>query len=128
MVTPPEVPIPGIAGGGKENASPSDTPASCRCTLLWMASICSAFDLRCSQGFSDTKKNAVLVLCVWVSRLKPSTATTPSIPGVFRERAADPLRGLIGPLQGGRIRQLQGDEQIPLIFLRDEAGRQRVRP
>ena len=112
-------------GGRREQkARPSLTPASLRCTLPWMASICSSRDLRSSHGLSETKKNAVLVLWVWRQQAEAVDADHACDAGRVQQGVGDLLRGRIGALQRGGIRQLQSDEHVALVFLRDEAGRQ----
>ena len=54
--TPPEVPIPGMAGGGKPNAIPSGILASASFARIMMALTCSCADLRSSHDFRLTKK------------------------------------------------------------------------
>ena len=51
--------------------------------LCWIARNCSCFDFRTDQSLNETKKKAVLVLWVCVSRLKPLTWMTLLMPGVF---------------------------------------------
>ena len=69
IVKPPEVPLPGIAGGGNEKANPAPMLDSFCRMLACIGSICSDRDLRRSQGLSVTKKKAVFVLSVRVRRL-----------------------------------------------------------
>src|SRR4029079_16145499 len=58
-VNPPDVPMPGMAGGEKEKAIASgndDRATLIRCLMAWS---CSSRDFRSSQGFSVTKKKAL---------------------------------------------------------------------
>jgi len=57
-VTPPDVPMPGIAGGGKEKATPSGMAASRSLMVRLITAYCSSGAVRSSQGFSVMKKNA----------------------------------------------------------------------
>src|ERR1700723_430555 len=70
-VKPPDVPMPGMAGGEKENAIPSgsdERSVLIRCLMAWS---CSERDFRSPQGFRVTKKKALKrrgswKLCVYV--------------------------------------------------------------
>jgi hypothetical protein len=56
---PPEVPTPGIAGGGKANARPSVRPASCLLMFALMAVYVYSGFVRSLHGLNVTKKNAL---------------------------------------------------------------------
>ena len=56
---PPEVPTPGIAGGGNAKAIPSVSPASCLLMFALMAAYCSSGLVRSLQGLNVTKKKAL---------------------------------------------------------------------
>jgi hypothetical protein len=77
MVTPPEVPMPGIEGGGKAKAMPSGLPRAASADCLDVLKLL-LLALATSHGLSATKKKPALVLCTWVSSEKFVTAITPS--------------------------------------------------
>ena len=58
-VTPPDVPTPGIAGGGNRKALAPGSSASRLFTFLKIGRSCSSGFLRSAQGSSVTKKNAL---------------------------------------------------------------------
>ncbi len=55
-VTPPEVPIPWMAGGEKENAIPCGSRPSSRLRRAWMPATCSSGRFRSDHGFRAMKK------------------------------------------------------------------------
>ena len=57
MVTPPEVPMPGIAGGGKAKPMASGMAANSRFSRAMMAAAFSSGACRSSHGFREMKKN-----------------------------------------------------------------------
>src|SRR6185436_14503575 len=57
--TPPDVPTPGMEGGGKRNARAPGKPAIRALTLLKIASNCSSVCLRSCHGSSEMKKRAL---------------------------------------------------------------------
>src|ERR1700749_4577371 len=58
-VSPPEVPTPRIAGGGKENAVPAEIFDSSLLRRALIALYFSSGALRSPHGLKDTKKNAL---------------------------------------------------------------------
>ena len=79
--------------------------------------------LRSSHGFSVTKKNAVVLVCTKLSRLKPTTLRAYSTPASSAD-LLDLSRDRLRALQRGRIRQLQIDIDVALILVRQKARRQ----
>src|ERR1700679_400007 len=59
IVTPPEVPTPGIDGGGKANPIPSSTPRLGRLKLARMALYCSSGFVLSAQSLSVMKKTVL---------------------------------------------------------------------
>src|SRR4029079_411517 len=82
-VKPHDAPTPGIAGGGKEKAMPSVTPASFLFKFCLMASYCSSGALRSAQSFSVIQKKELYVFWTPLNMLYPTTEVTECTPGVF---------------------------------------------
>src|SRR5205085_1833654 len=58
-VNPPDVPTPGMTGGGNANAIPSLKPESSLFKLALIAWYCSSGFVRSLHGLNVTKKNAL---------------------------------------------------------------------
>ena len=69
MVTPPAVPMPGMAGGEKAKATPCGSFANSRFRWAMMASYFSSGFFRSCQGLSVMKKNPLYVLVTPLSML-----------------------------------------------------------
>ncbi|OQC28602.1 MAG: hypothetical protein BWX71_00751 [Deltaproteobacteria bacterium ADurb.Bin072] len=87
-VMPPEVPMPGMAGGEKAMPRASDMPRSSSVILPLMNRYHSSILFRSDQSLSVTKKKALYVFATPLTRLYPATAVQYSTPGVFRMRSS----------------------------------------
>ena len=79
--TPPEVPTPGMAGGGNPKACASDIAPSFALMVRKIGRSCSSGLWRSSHGASVTKRNPLYVVLTVLSRLNPTTVVAYWTPG-----------------------------------------------
>ena len=122
MVTPPEVPMPGMEGGGNANAMPSGFAASCFCRLLWMYSSCSCFALAGFPRLETHEEESCIGALHLREQREIGDRDNAFDAGRLQQRIGDLLLGCVGALRRSAIGKLQRKEHVALVFCRNESA------